>query len=186
MSPILWKICNTPVLGFVVWLTNQCAIPALMEPAPVSLARPGMILKQQVSTAIPDSHGYHVILNFRFDRSKKAVAWAFIGTGSPSESLSGSSSSAKLTPNKVPDGNLGTVIPLRIIVRACNDGGIVSDQIVNSNGDSSGAVDKSGMLTLSRNIGSLIWLRPGVYYVEVFNLNPQSIPSGIESSIEMR
>jgi hypothetical protein len=163
VGPLTYSLCQKEVIGLAMWVTGMCAFPPLVEPTPVSLQVPGMVLRKEFKAPVEKS--YLVALNFSFPSTDARLKDDLVG-----DRYSGKDCDANMQYDSIPPRErqgLGVPIPLRVIVRKQPEGTVISDEIFNSLCITSYSSNRK-----TRSVGR-IKLKEGVYRLEVHNLLAQ-------------
>lgn len=161
MDPIIYSICQKPVIGMVMWLTSLCVFPPLFSDEPIELS-----VKDSSTTKIfkvPVDKKYQLTVSFEFESIQKRLEDQIVGkTGDCSNVIYEeiSESSRK---------DYGRPIPFKVVVRRADDRAIVLDKEFVSL-----CVAYHDLKTIKGRTIGWIELPRGKYVAEVTNLVAQS------------
>lgn len=171
MGPIAYSLCAKPVIGVVMFVTGQCAIPPLFDGVPIRMDRADATATARFKAPVDKS--YPLLVTFTFadaDARRRDVV-----IGERHDSYCDGRPHAQVPPF-ARDG-LGRPIPLRIVVRAARDGTVVAERSVESL-----CICSHGPLDKSRHLTNIA-LRRGEYIAEVTNLAAQPELAGVRAEL---
>ncbi len=150
MSPFVWKLCGTPVLGVLAWAANLCAIPPLIEASNVSLAPGRCPIDANVTTPVPVRKGYQPSLMIR-----RAIS---VDTSKDDEKVYAEGTTLLASSKQA--------ILFKVTVTNLVDGRLVSNSVagLSSRTAFNQTIDEYAL-------GGLIWLVPGRYHIAICTLH---------------
>jgi hypothetical protein len=162
MNPILYAMCQKPVIGAALWLSTLCAFPPLVEETPIAVARPGTVLS--TGFKVPVTRGYFLSARFTFPSTQERINDTLVGSTFDTPCYGPGAKRFDDFPS--PDRSyVGQPLRLRVTIRSQPSGAVAYSQDVASicRGGHDGAAVKTQVL-------SLIGLTEGSYSIEVQNL----------------
>ncbi len=178
MGQTRYDLCNTPVIGLIMYPLFLCASSPLIPETDISLLESGVVLKTIFKARIEKS--YKLILSFYFpkdqDRDKDNIIGG-PGYDGYCRSCLEECNSNRMSESEEYRKSYGTMIPIRVIVTKLSDSTVVVDKTFQTVCSiASGANDKW------RDIG-WIKLTEGKYSIEIINTTAQPELKGIQTKI---
>lgn len=72
MTPRQYRICQSPVLGLLMWASGQCVFPPLFDDVAIDLTQPGAVASQEVEVQVPLDYQLHLRTRFSSDEARVA------------------------------------------------------------------------------------------------------------------
>lgn len=127
MGPIVYSLCQKPVIGLAMFSATFCDFPPLVQRAPISLEAQGETVVRTFS--VPVDKSYEFDLEFEFPSREAIHEDQVVGT-SYNEYCEGNIYHKDIP--TAPRENLGRAIPIQVLVRNKVDGRIVFNQTFHS------------------------------------------------------
>jgi len=175
MNPLIYSLCQKPVLGLVMFVTSTCAFPPLFHDAPLPLQQAGARLVEEVEA--PVGKPYLLELGFSFPSAASLAADEVVGSRYDKVCLG----NAEDIPAPQESG-LGRPIPIHVEVREQRCGVLVIDKTFHSL-----CVTSFGghtAYTKTRTAGRLD-LPAGRYRIAVRNLEAQAGLDGVRTTVSL-
>ena len=172
MGPLMYSLCQKPVLGLVLYVTTACAFPALFRDAALPLQQADARVVREFEA--PVSKSYSLIMNFDFP-SREALA---------RDEVVGSSYHAQCDGNRteIPllhRAQLGRPIPIHVLIRDKRTGAVVVDRVFDT-----WCKTSAGGLGKTRTAGRFA-LAAGEYVADIRNLASQPGLDGVKTTVAL-
>lgn len=168
MNPTIYALCQKPVLGFVLFVTNACSFPPLIADVPLSLVDSRTSAAKEFE--VPVDKFYFFDLKFQFSSVDAVLQDRVIGDGSNyGKHCEGEGRLEDITPSL--KAGAGRPIPIQVIITKAGDEQPIVDHVFLTM--CRYASDAGMSHAVWRKIGR-VHLAPGRYHVVIKNLEAQS------------
>lgn len=174
MGPIIYSLCQKPVIGAVMWVATLCAFPPLISRLPLSLADAGATVASAFTA--PVDKVYQLELEFEFPTVEARLQDRVVGTLFDKSCLD---EAVPQNPAWAGRRGAGRVIPLRLVIRRQTDRAVVIDRTFQSR-CAIGHADRRKW----RAVGA-VELARGDYLAQITNLQSQAGLDGISTSFSL-
>lgn len=175
MNAITYSLCQKPVLGLAMWITDLCVFPPLFSNLPIDLNHQGTRATTEFKVKVEKT--YHLILAVEFESVQKRLDDKVVGNRFDQNCL------GNINYNNIPIGQragLGQPIDFKVIVRELKTQKIIFNQQFKSL-CSTGHNLKN---TRYREIG-WIPLKEGNYMIEVINIEAQTDLKNVKTTLSL-
>ncbi|GGX75997.1 hypothetical protein GJV26_17775 [Massilia dura] len=172
MGPLIYSLCQQPVLGLILYISTACAFPPLFDAEPFPLRQAGTTIVRQFKA--PVGKPYFLMLHFKFPSSDAVHGSEIAG--------SGYNANCDRDYADIPEpqrAGLGRPIPVHVLIREKQTGMVTVDKVFTSLCVTSWSANEK-----SRTVARFE-LAAGTYIAEIRNMENQAGLDGVTTAVSL-
>jgi hypothetical protein len=170
MGPIVYALCQKPVLGLVLYIGYACSFPPLFSDAPLPLQQENASVSREFEA--PVSLTYSLLLKFQFrsaDSLRSNDVWGVHHATNCYRDDAGVPQAER--------AGLGRPVPIHVLIRERRNGAVVLDKVFDTVCTTSWSANAKTM-TIGR-----VYLAEGNYVADIRNLARQDGLDGVKTTV---
>lgn len=172
MNPLVYSLCQKPVIGAAMWISSLCAFPPLFQDQALPLATAGATVVTEFTVSIDKR--YPLVMHFDFPSVAARLDDTVVGS-TYNDDCRRDYTAVPLARRE----NLGRPMPIHVVVRHKGSGVVAIDEVFDTLCLTSHAGSRK-----TRTAGMLA-LAPGSYVFEARNVAAQPGLEGVKTSIAL-